>query len=570
MKKRQRELRPAAAVDPGVQALFMHGVALHRQGLLDAARVVYEQVLAKQVRHFDALHLQGVVAYQQGDPQGAALSIGKALAIDPDHAGAQSNLGLALLQLRRFDEALESFDRAVTLQPQFSDGHFNRGDALLALGRFEQAAESYGSALAANPSLTKVHAKRGYALQAVGRHAEALDDYDLARQQHPGDAEVLASRGVVLKAMGRLEETLESCQQAIAIDPKLAGAHNTLGATLMLLQRFPEAEAALEQAIALESDHADAHWNKGLALLLQGRLREGWRLYEWRWAAGLVSPPPRTSDQPQWSGGGDLAGKTLLLQSEQGLGDTLQFCRYAQPVNAAGARVVLEVQAPLMGLLEGLEGVAQVIEQGQTQPEFDLRCPLLSLPLAFQTDLDSIPSPGPYLACPSERRRHWAERLGGRAVPRIGLAWAGNTTHARDGERSLPLEDLLDTLPSGLDYVSLQKELRPGDQEALAARGVRHFGGELRDFSETAGLCDQMDLVLSVDTSVAHLAAAMGKPIWIMLAWTPDWRWLLNRSDSPWYDSVTLYRQARRGDWSSVLKRIAEDLRARYRLQAAA
>lgn len=570
MKKRQRELRAAPAVDTGVQALFMHGVTLHQQGLVDAARTAYQQVLAMQPRHFDAHHLLGVLAYQKGDLVESARSIRAALEIDPGHAGALSNLGLTLLNLQRVDEALASFERAVMLQPQFAAGHFNCGDAFLAGERFDQAVASYERALALDPALTRVYSKRGYALQMAGRHAQALEDFERALRLDPTDAEVLSNRGVALQELGRLDEAFASCREAIALNPMLPGVHYAMGTALMTSLRLPEAVASFDRAIDLKPGYAQAQWNKALALLLQGRLAEGWPLYEWRWENGISGSRRLAVAQPLWLGDEALSGKTVLIYCEQGLGDTLQFCRYAQAVKAAGATVILEVQAPLVGLLADLPGVDHLIEQGKARPAFDLHCPLLSLPLAFETELGTIPSPGPYLVSSPDRRRRWAERLGEASRPRVGLVWSGSTTHARDRERSIALKDLLAALPEGPEYVSLQKDVRPGDLETLERSGVRHFGDQLQDFSDTAALCDQMDLVVTVDTSVAHLAAALGKPTWIMLACNPDFRWLLDRSDSPWYDAVTLYRQAVRGNWSAVLEKVAVDLRALHANQSPA
>jgi hypothetical protein len=296
---------------------------------------------------------------------------------------------------------------------------------------------------------------------------------------------------------------------------------------------------------------------------LAGEFGRGWELYEWRWKKETFTSPKRNFPQPLWLGEEDIAGKTVLLHAEQGLGDTIQFCRYAKLVKALGARVVLEVPKALRGLLSGLVGMDELIEQGKALPAFDYHCPLLSLPLAFKTDLTNIPSPKSYLAASPQKCDEWAQRLGAKGKPRVGLVWSGSTSHnIYLKERSLILDQLLPHLPDHYEYVSLQKEVREVDRAVLKVRRIRHYGDELNDFTDTAALCELMDLVVSVDTSVAHLAGAIGKTTLVLLPYAPDWRWLLNRNDSPWYGSVKLHRQDETREWPSVLGRMAKDMDA--------
>ena len=562
MQRRKSRSDGGSAPEAGIQALFGHGLRLHQQGLLPAAKTTYEQVLAGDPRHFDALHLLGVLNYQLGDPEAAARWFDRAVLVSPNHAGALSNYGLALQDLGRYVEALASFDRAISLAPHLPEAHFNKGSCLHAQGLFEKALGSYDRALELNPAYAKAFGARGSALQLLGRLQEALTSFDQALSLSPVSAGVLLNRGNVLQILGRVDEAIASFEQAISIDPRLADAHYNKGNSLKALKRMPEALAAYDQAISLRPGYAEALWNKSLALLLMGQLRAAWPLYEWRWSVGNSGNAPETFSRPTWLGSEDIRDRTLLIHAEQGLGDTLQFCRYVKCVKDAGARVILEVQRPLIGVLKGLNGVDELIEQGAPRPDFDFHCPLLSLPLAFKTDLDTIPSRGPYIRSSQDRLSHWAQRLGDRRGLRVGLVWSGSSSHKRDAERSLNLKDLLSFLPEGPEYVSLQKEVRPEDVHALASGTIRHFGGDLQSFADTAALCDLMDLVVTVDTSVAHLAGAMGKPTWVLLAQIPDWRWLLDRSDSPWYQSVSLYRQADRGNWSPVLAQLAADLGA--------
>jgi hypothetical protein len=286
-------------------------------------------------------------------------------------------------------------------------------------------------------------------------------------------------------------------------------------------------------------------------------------MYEWRWKVESPASQPRQFQEPLWLGDVSLAGQTILLHAEQGLGDTLQFCRYAPLVKSLGAHVLFEAPQILHPVLGGLEGIDQLFKKGDPLPGFDLQCPLLSLPLAFKTTIVTIPSSGAYLKSEPELVKTWAIRLGERRVPRVGLVWSGNPGHGNDRNRSVSLAALLAQLPAGLDYVSLQKEIRDADRATLDAFGnVRFFGPELRDFADTAALSDLMDIVISVDTSVAHLCGALGKPTWMLLPFCPDWRWLLERNDSPWYDSMTLYRQPSVGDWDAVFSRVSTDLQS--------
>jgi hypothetical protein len=269
---------------------------------------------------------------------------------------------------------------------------------------------------------------------------------------------------------------------------------------------------------------------------------------------------PRDLPQPIWLGGDDIAGKTILLHSEQGFGDSIQFCRYLPLVAARGAHVVLEVEQPLCGLMRSLAGSAEIIAKGDPLPDVDIRCPLPSLPLAFKTQLATVPAEVPYLSVSQDVMASWRASLGNERSLRIGLCWAGNPKHVRDRDRSMELRLLLPLLDVGATFVSLQRELRAGEAELLAQNGILDFGARLRDFTDTAALVSQLDLVVSADTSVAHLAGALGMPVWIMLTYAPDWRWLLDRDDNPWYPSARLFRQSEGREWTGVITRLREAL----------
>jgi hypothetical protein len=377
----------------------------------------------------------------------------------------------------------------------------------------------------------------------------------------PSDAAVLDDRGVTLHKLRRLEEALANHDSALASRPDYAEALANRGVVLYDLKRFDEALASYDRAIALRPDYADAHFLKGLSSLVTGDFERGWIEYEWRRKAPAAGIAERDFPQPLWLGADDVAGKTILLHSEQGFGDSIQFCRYAPLVAAYGARVIVEVEEPLRGLMTGLAGAAQIIAKGRPLPDFDFQCPLLSLPLAFKTRLETIPSSPSYLRAPAQNLQNWDARLGMERRPKIGFAWSGNAKHVRDRERSIGLSELLPLLDIDATFVSLQKEVRAADAETLKkSAGILRFDDELKDFSDTAALISRLDLIISVDTSIAHLAGALGKPVWVLLTHAPEWRWLLDRDDSPWYPTARLFRQDDARAWDEVIARVRDAL----------
>jgi len=573
-----------------VQAGFQQGLALHQQGRLAQAGESYRQVLKLQPEHHDALHMLGVVAYQTGNPLQAVELIGRAIALNPNNANAHSNHGLALQELMRPAEALESYDHALELKPDYAEAYSNRGNALKDLKRLDEALDRYDRALELKPDYAEACNNRGFALQELKQFDEALDSYERAIELRPDYAEAYCNRGNVLQELERLDEALDSYDRAVALDPGNAEAHYNRGLALQALKRLEEAlhsyDRAIElkpgyvdafnnrglvlkelkrldealdsyhRAVELKPDFADGHLNLSLCRLLMGDFARGWEGFEWRWQSVQLESR-RSFPQPLWLGAQPLQGKTILLHSEQGLGDALQFCRYASAASAAGARVILEVPKPLTALLANLSGVAQVVEKGSALPPFDFHCPLLSLPLAFKTDATTIPSFTSYVGSSPGKVTAWRTKLGERTKPRVGLAWRGSALHKNDRNRSIALGDLVDQLPPKFQYVSLQKETTDVDEEILGSRrDILHFGEQLADFTDTAALCELMDVVISVDTSVAHLAGAMGRPVWILLTFIPDWRWLLDREDSPWYPSARLFRQERNWDWAGAIDRV--------------
>lgn len=471
------------------------------------------------------------------------------------------NLGNAYLQMGCFEDAKKAYRSAVMLKEDYARAYYNLGKACRELKQDEEAVEAFGQAVLIDPEYAKAFYNRGNALQALKRHAEAVADYDRCLSIKPKDDVAWMNKGTALLAQKEYESAIDAFDQAIDANPDVAAYHNNKGNAFLGLHQTVKAVAAYEAAIDKNPLEKDAHFNQAICLLLMGDLTRGFEKYEWRWATEDMAKMVPNFTQPAWRGGESLKGKRVLLYCEQGFGDTIQFVRYARMVGALGAHVILVVQAPLLELMKRLDGSGELIADGSPLPAFDVHCPLLSLPHAFQTSLENIPASPRYIGSDPDKVASWARKLGKSNRPRVGVVFSGRPEHKNDENRSLNLQVMLTALPSGLDYICLQKDIRPADAECLQARvDIREFSAELHDFSDTAALIENMDLVVSVDTSVAHLAAAMGKPTWILLPFVPDWRWLLDRRDSPWYPAVTLYRQQSAGDWSQPLQHVRRAL----------
>jgi tetratricopeptide (TPR) repeat protein len=557
---------------PGKAPDIRQAIELHRQGRLGEAERIYAAILAAAPARSDALHFLGLANYQQGRLPEALRLMAAALKADPGSADIHSNYGLALDANKQRQEALASFDKAIVLKPDHVQALSNRGLTLAALGRTQEALDSWRRALSADPDHAEALHSRGNALFGLKRHGEALADYDRFLAIRPGNPDVFNNRGSALSELGRLEEAIASYDRALALDPKVPEILINKGHVLADLHQFDAALACYGEAAALEGRRAEAEFSRSLVQLRLGQFAAGWRAYEWRWKKASWAGRSRDFAAPLWLGQQSVAGRTILLHSEQGFGDTLQFARYGPLIERLGGTVVLEVQPPLKALVAGLSGASRVLARGESLPHFDLHCPLMSLPLAFGTALDDIPADVPYLDVPADRVAKWRVRLGERRCPRVGIAWAGSAVHENNGTRSLPLTRFAALLSAtGVEFVSLQKDLDAADAAALPAlSGVRALGEELADFADTAAVISQLDLVVSVDTSVVHLAGALGAPVWVLLPFSPDFRWLLARADSSWYPTARLFRQPRPGDWDSVLARVRDELEAFSKGAAAA
>ena len=547
--------------DDDVAGLLQQAFAAHQAGTLAEAERHYRAVLDIDPRRAPALTNLGAVCLQTGRIADAIAWFDASLAVKPDQTNALGNRAGALRYLGRLDEALASCDAALAVDAAYADGHNTRGLLLTELGRPEEALVALDRAVALNPGHPAFWNNRGVALAALARQDEAADAFDRALSLAPGFADALSNRAAALRALGRLDEAQASCDQALALDPRHADAWVNRGCIFRDRGRNAEAMAAFEQALTVKPDHVEAAWSRALLQLVTGDYAAGWRGFELRWKRPELLAYASGPGAPLWLGETPIAGRTLLLRSEQGLGDSIQMLRYVPRLAEAGVRVLLAVQPPLETMAAAVPGVDALVRAGDPLPPHDYQTPLMSLPLAMGTLADAIPWDGPYLAPPPGQAEAWAARLGPRRGLRVGLAWSGNPKHLNDRNRSLALAALEPLLDQDAAFVSLQKDHALADGARLAALGVAHHAAFLHDLGDTAGLIAQMDLVIAVDTSVAHLAGAMGKPVWLLLPFAGDFRWGVEGETTPWYPSGRLFRQGAPGAWAGVIGRVGEALR---------
>jgi hypothetical protein len=546
---------------PEIAQMFAQAIECIRQGRLDEAERLAARIRKLLPDRHEGVHLLGVVKLQRGHASAGLPLIEAALKINPHASDAWSNRGLALGMLGRDSEAMESFARSLELRADDPDMLNGRGRLLLKLHRPTEALADFEQAAALSPGHFGALTNRGNALAALGRLDEALAQYDALLADDPAHPSLHFNRGCALASLARHAEAIAAFDRALARRPHHVAAHLDRGVALQALNRHAEALESFAQVLALDAGNVDAQHNAALSRLTLGDYREGFKQYEARFARSGM-PPHRRLGKPLWLGEFPPRRKTILLHAEQGLGDTIQLARYVPLVARTGASVVLEAPDELTGLLGRLEGVAAVVARGAPLPGFDLQCPMGSLPLALATELATIPAEIPYLTASAERIAQWRPRLEALPHPRVAFVWSGRASHPNDRNRSLPLARLAPLLEmEPVSFVSLQRELSDPDAAMLAGISrVTPIGTELRDFDDTAAVLGLCDLVITVDTAVAHLAGALGRPTWILLPFAPDWRWLLERTDSPWYSSARLYRQPAVGDWEGVVARVREDL----------
>lgn len=545
--------------------LLRQAMQYHEAGQLVQAEKLYRQILQTQPQHSDALHLLGVIAQQVGKLEVSLTIIAQAINANPFMGVYYNTYGEGLRRLGRLQEAIGFYQQAISRQPTLAEPWSNMGLALEDLGQRDQAEAAYRKAIELNPNLADAYNNLGTNLAAQKRFDESLAAHRRAIEIHPRYAIAWNNYGVTLESMGQLEEAIQAYQQAIALNPNLLETYHNIGVPFIKLNRIADAKAAWERALALRPDYADTHFNLSLALLLEGNFDRGWAEHEWRWRCpGL--PQPRNFPQPQWDGS-PLHGRVILLHAEQGFGDTLQFIRFAPAVAARGGRVILECQPEVLDLARSVAGVAEVIPTGATLPPFEVQIPLLSLPFALRTTLADIPHQVPYLTVPPQAAARWKDRLAALPAARsrqlkVGLIWQGRDTHKDDKNRSMHLADFaaLNTVENAV-FFSLQKG--PAAAQAKhppAGLDLIDLTDEFQDFSDTAALISHLDLVIGVDTSVVHLAGALARPVWTLLPFAPDWRWLMERVDTPWYPTMRLFRQPTRGHWAPLVADVARAL----------
>ena len=553
----------ALACDPNYAGAHNNrGSALHELGRIDDAVASFDRAISLTPDYAQAHANRGNALRSAGRSEDALAAYDRALSLDPNYAQAHCHRALALRNLNRYDEALEACTKALEINPRYAEAHRALGILQRDVKRYEDSIQSADRALAIDAQDAKAYNNRGNAQRDLKRYDAALASYDQALAIDPNYAEAQCNRGNVLRDLHRHTEAVAAYDRAIALKPSYAEAYSNRGSALCDLRRHEEAIASCAEAIALRPDLADPRFTQSIAYLQTGNFKAGWPLYEWRWKRPESLTRPAL-DQPLWLGKEAIDGRTVLAVWEQGLGDTLQFCRYADLLHDSGARVILQVQRPLVSLLAQMDDVATVIGPDERPADCDFQVPLLSLPLAFGTDHGTIPIVRRPLACLPEHRDRWARRLGSKTKPRIGLAWSGSANHKDDHNRSMPLTALLPLLSDRFEFISLHKEVRDSDRPVLETDGrIAFYGDAQEDFSDAAALVDLVDVVVTVDTAMAHLAGTMGKPVWILLSYNPDWRWMLDRDDSPWYPSARLFRQAQFGRWDDVVTRVRDGLEA--------
>ena len=543
-----------------VEAFNNRGNVLMEMKRFEEALASYDGALAVRPDYAVVLNNRGSALNALRRFDEAVVSYDKALAIRPNFVEALTNRGNALRELTRFDEALAAYDGALALRPGSAETLLNRGIALAALKRFEEALASCQQSLALRPGDAATLTTQGVVLRKLGRFEEAVASYDEALASRPDDAEMLYHRARALTELRRFEDALASCETALTSRPDFAEAFNQRGVVLSELRRFPEALASFSKAEKLRPDFIDGHRNEAQLYLLAGDFRSGWWKYDQQSKQGATTLLMSKFPNPPWDGLEMLCDKTILLHGDKAYGDTIQFGRYIPRLARLGARVIVEVERPLRELIAGITGVAQVAPDDDAPVVFDFHCPFAGLPRAFATTLNNIPAEVPYLRAPPQAAAEWERRLAAKKRPRIGIVWSGDPPHDKD-HCSIELIAFLPLLDVDATFVCAERDISGADQAALQERPeILTFGNATSDFSEAAALFSCLDLVISVDSCMAHLAGALGTPVWLLLQYTPDWRWLLDRDDSPWYPTARLFRQHQHDGWNEVVARVAAEL----------
>lgn len=531
-------------------------------GHLEESVAACRQAIALVANFPEAYNNLGNTLKDLGRLDEAVAAYRQAITLRPGYPEGYNNLGNTLRDQGKLDEALATCRQAIALRPNFAEAYCNLGNVLSDREEFAAAREAYRQASTLRPALAEAHCNLGIVLlrdkQAGGRLEEAAAAFQQARALRPNYPEAITNYGSVLREQGKLAEAVAAYRQAMALQPDYASAHNNLGVVLQDQGQLAAADAAYRQAIELKPDYPDAQFNRALLQLLQGDYKAGWEAHEWRWQCALFRPHHWNIPQPMWDGS-ELTDRTIILHVEQGFGDIIQFIRFVPLVAArcGGGEVLVKCVPELRRLLQHTPGMTRWLEDAEPLPAFDVHCSFMSLPLALGSTLENLPREVPYLHAEAAEVEKWRRELAGDTQRlKVGVVWSGNPTHTNDRNRSMPREALapLGQVP-GVSFYSLQKGAA---DQPVGSAGLKLIDrtAELKDFVDTAALLANLDLVIAVDTAVAHLAGAMGKPVWTLLPFMPDWRWLLEREDSPWYTTMRLFRQTTRGDWEGVIQRV--------------
>jgi len=555
-------LRRSLRIDPAQPVTLNNlGSALRGLGRADEALDAYRRALELEPASAETLSQYAAVLDEAGRLEEAAEAFGKAAGLHHHPGPLRHAQGSALYRLGRLEEAAAILNLAAELSPKAGEPRNDLGVVLDEMGRLDEALELFAKALALRPDYPEALNNRSMTLYRLERLAEALEGYNAALALKPDYVSAWLNRADVLAALGRFTDALESVDRALALAPAAADAWSRRGDMLGYLRRLGEAQAAYAKGLELEPGHPRALFHLAFPLLREGRYEQGLKVYENRWL-GPMKRDRAELPRPLWLGETPVEDKTILLHSEQGHGDTLMMLRYAPLLARQGAEVIVSVQGPIERLAAEVEGVSAVIPHGQPLPPYDLHVPMMSLPYAFATRLDSVPGE-PYLSAPAAERALWSDRLGPATRPRIGLCWSGSPGQKDNRWRSLALERLKPLLALDADLFALQTEMSEADRATLAASPIRDLSGELGSYADTAAVMERMDLIITVCTSAANLAGGLGRPTLVMLSAMADWRWGLEPDSSPWYPTARLFRQTRLGAWDEVIAKVTAAAKAR-------
>jgi tetratricopeptide (TPR) repeat protein len=542
-------------INKAIQLAFEH----HRSGNLQQAESLYRKILKRQPRNSEILHMLGVLYSDSRNYDAAIQYIKKALRFDPNNSYAYYNLGNTYRNKGELDESIRNFQKAIELNPKFIDAYYNLGIALQDNKQINEAIVCYQEALQLNPSLFYVFYNLGNAFKYKGQFDKAIDCYQKVLKLNPSFIPAYINLTSTFRDNGQLDDAVTICQKALVINPSSLETYVNLGTALQDKGQLDEALDCYRKVLNVDSNFAEAHWNMSLVLLTLGNYMEGWKEHEWRWK--LKDYIKCSISKPLWDGY-DIQGLTILLYDEQGYGDSIQFIRYVSLVAQRGARIIVSCKKELKTLFQNIEEIDKVIAYGNQLPDFDIYCPLLNLPLVFNTTLENIPAKTPYINVEPELARKWRNKIQlDNSKLKVGLVWATG-----EGElqkiKSFPLIIFSKFAKlSDVTFYSLQKGVA-AEQAKNPPKGMKLFDymGEVNDFADTAAIIESLDLVISADTAVAHLAGALGKPTWIMIPIVPIWQWMLHREDSPWYPTVKLFRQPSSGNWESVIANVQNNL----------